>query len=88
MDRQSPTGIYDQLIAERGDVPADVRATAERLRRDLARDLEALANAGQDDDPWSQRGLEAFDKVTQDDAWSQHGPETPAKAAQDDPWSR
>ncbi|MEV6193103.1 hypothetical protein AB0M19_11950 [Streptomyces sp. NPDC051920] len=40
--------IYRQLIAERGDVPAQVRGEAERIRRDLQRvmpPLEASAPA-------------------------------------------
>jgi hypothetical protein len=31
--------IYDGLVKERGDVPADVRAAAEELLRDLERDF-------------------------------------------------
>jgi hypothetical protein len=48
MNAQSPTAIYDQLVAERGDVPAEVRDTAEKLQRDLERDLEAFAAEPQD----------------------------------------
>nr|WP_078957509.1 hypothetical protein [Streptomyces glaucescens] len=31
--------IFSRLVAERGDVPAQVRGEAERIRRDLARVL-------------------------------------------------
>ena len=33
------TPIFSRLVAERGDVPAQVRREAERIRRDLARVL-------------------------------------------------
>ncbi|MER6526386.1 hypothetical protein [Streptomyces sp. NPDC001508] len=33
------TPIFSRLIAERGDVPAQVRGEAERIRRDMARVL-------------------------------------------------
>ncbi|MEV5731398.1 hypothetical protein AB0N50_37485 [Streptomyces pharetrae] len=33
------TPIFSRLVAERGDVPAQVRGEAERIRRDLARVL-------------------------------------------------
>ncbi|MFE0923062.1 hypothetical protein ACFW24_35665 [Streptomyces nigra] len=33
------TPIFGRLVAERGDVPAQVRGEAERIRRDLARVL-------------------------------------------------
>jgi hypothetical protein len=49
MDAQSPTAIYDQLVAERGDVPAQVRDAAEEIRRDLEHDLEAFAKTGHGD---------------------------------------
>ncbi|MFF8975094.1 hypothetical protein [Streptomyces sp. NPDC014995] len=31
------TPIFSRLVAERGDVPAQVRGEADRIRRDLAR---------------------------------------------------
>ncbi|MFB9463430.1 hypothetical protein [Streptomyces cinereospinus] len=31
------TPIFSRLVAERGDIPAQVRGEAERIRRDLAR---------------------------------------------------
>lgn len=37
MFQQTP--VYDRLVAERGDVPVQVRGEAERIRRDLARVL-------------------------------------------------
>ncbi|SFF77745.1 hypothetical protein SAMN05216251_12869 [Actinacidiphila alni] len=43
MDADSTTSIYDQLIAERGDVPAAVRKAAETIQRELDRDLEAFS---------------------------------------------
>jgi hypothetical protein len=49
MSTQSPTAIYDQLVAERGDVPAQVRDAAEEIRRDLEHDLEAFAKTGHGD---------------------------------------
>ncbi|WP_371572865.1 hypothetical protein [Streptomyces sp. NBC_01314] len=33
------TPIFSRLVAERGDVPAQVRGEAERIRHDLARVL-------------------------------------------------
>ncbi|QOV47392.1 hypothetical protein [Streptomyces chromofuscus] len=33
------TPIFSRLVAERGDIPAQVRGEAERIRRDLARVL-------------------------------------------------
>ena len=33
------TPFFSRLVAERGDVPAQVRGEAERIRRDLARVL-------------------------------------------------
>ncbi|MFG2359312.1 hypothetical protein [Streptomyces sp. NPDC048521] len=33
------TPIFNRLVAERGDVPAQVRGEADRLRRDLAQVL-------------------------------------------------
>ncbi|WP_181798739.1 hypothetical protein [Streptomyces sp. WELS2] len=33
------TPVYDRLVAERGDIPVQVRGEADRIRRDLARVL-------------------------------------------------
>ncbi|MFC4036627.1 hypothetical protein ACFO3J_35095 [Streptomyces polygonati] len=41
--------IYQALVDERGDVVASVRAEAERVLRDLARDMAGIAPAGT---PW------------------------------------
>ncbi|GGQ33515.1 hypothetical protein [Streptomyces griseomycini] len=37
MFQQTP--VYDRLVAERGDVPVQVRGEAERIHRDLAQVL-------------------------------------------------
>ncbi|AZM73519.1 hypothetical protein D1J63_00040 [Streptomyces sp. KPB2] len=37
MFQQTP--VYDRLVAERGDVPVQVRGEADRIRRDLAQVL-------------------------------------------------
>lgn len=37
---QADAPIYDRLIAERGDVPADVRRTAEEARQEAADALD------------------------------------------------
>ncbi|MGW0990690.1 hypothetical protein ACWD46_31710 [Streptomyces sp. NPDC002486] len=37
MFQQTP--VYDRLVAERGDVPVQVRGEADRIHRDLARVL-------------------------------------------------
>ncbi|MEU5193715.1 hypothetical protein AB0G86_06575 [Streptomyces scabiei] len=34
-----PTPVYDRLVAERGDVPVQVRGEADRIHRDLAQVL-------------------------------------------------
>lgn len=39
------TPIYSRLVAERGDVPAQVRGEADRIRRDLARVMPAPPTA-------------------------------------------
>ncbi|MGY0055008.1 hypothetical protein ACWY4P_00160 [Streptomyces sp. LZ34] len=36
------TPIFSRLVAERGDVPAQVRGEAERIRRDLAQVLRQM----------------------------------------------
>lgn len=36
------TPIYNRLILERGDVPADVRGVAQRLERDLERFIRPM----------------------------------------------
>ncbi|MDN3260770.1 hypothetical protein QWJ26_13280 [Streptomyces sp. CSDS2] len=33
------TPVYDRLVAERGDIPVQVRGVADRIRRDLAQVL-------------------------------------------------
>ncbi|GAA2236412.1 hypothetical protein [Streptomyces nogalater] len=33
------TPVYDRLVAERGDIPVQVRGEADRIRRDLAQVL-------------------------------------------------
>ncbi|MGW2492697.1 hypothetical protein ACWCV9_36630 [Streptomyces sp. NPDC001606] len=35
----SQTPVYDRLVAERGDVPVQVRGVADRIQRDLAQVL-------------------------------------------------
>jgi hypothetical protein len=35
----SQTPVYDRLVAERGDVPVQVRGEADRIHRDLAQML-------------------------------------------------
>ncbi|MGW7200394.1 hypothetical protein [Streptomyces chryseus] len=37
MSQETP--IYSRLVAERGDIPAQVRHAAERIHRDMARVL-------------------------------------------------
>ncbi|MFI2433577.1 hypothetical protein [Streptomyces sp. NPDC018693] len=37
----SLTPIYDRLVSERGDIPMQARAEAERIQRDLARVMQA-----------------------------------------------
>jgi hypothetical protein len=43
--------IYDRLIAECGDVPADVRREAERVHRELELVLRPLQSPGLPDAP-------------------------------------
>ncbi|WP_405579724.1 hypothetical protein [Streptomyces sp. NBC_01190] len=43
MSGQPSTLIYDQLVSERGDIPAQVRAAAEEIARHLERDLGRIA---------------------------------------------
>uniref|UniRef100_UPI003F49EA14 hypothetical protein n=1 Tax=Streptomyces sp. C10-9-1 TaxID=1859285 RepID=UPI003F49EA14 len=50
MFQQTP--VYDRLVAERGDVPVQVRGEADRIRRDLARVLRQ-ASTSQPDAPHS-----------------------------------
>ncbi|MFJ5777113.1 hypothetical protein [Streptomyces sp. NPDC093094] len=40
------TPIYSRLVAERGDVPAQVSGEADRLRRELARVIPPSPSAG------------------------------------------
>lgn len=35
----SQTPVYDRLVAERGDIPVQVRGEADRINRELARVL-------------------------------------------------
>ncbi|MBG7704732.1 hypothetical protein HCJ76_43335 [Streptomyces sp. MC1] len=35
----SQTPVYDRLVAERGDIPVQVRGEADRIHRDLAQVL-------------------------------------------------
>lgn len=37
----SQTPIFDRLVAERGDIPSQVRSEAEVIQRDLARIIQA-----------------------------------------------
>ncbi|MDG9695243.1 hypothetical protein QC281_34705 [Streptomyces sp. DH17] len=37
------TPVYDRLVAERGDVPVQVRGEADRIRRELAHALHRTA---------------------------------------------
>ncbi|MDI5962164.1 hypothetical protein POF50_024340 [Streptomyces sp. SL13] len=41
--------IYDMLVAELGDIPADTRRTAEQARRTAAAAVGSLATAGAED---------------------------------------
>ncbi|WP_077801835.1 hypothetical protein [Streptomyces sp. JHA26] len=45
MFQQTP--VYDRLVAERGDVPVQVRGEAERIRRDLSRVLRQTSTTSQ-----------------------------------------
>lgn len=47
-DTKSPTPIYDSLIDEHGDVPAEVRQAAEKANRDVTEAL-AISDAPADD---------------------------------------
>ncbi|GHD41817.1 hypothetical protein [Streptomyces galbus] len=40
------TPIYDRLVTERGDIPTQVRAEAERIQRELGRIMAAPLSAG------------------------------------------
>ncbi|WP_432135310.1 MULTISPECIES: hypothetical protein [unclassified Streptomyces] len=42
----SLTPIYDRLVTERGDIPTQTRAEAERIQRDLARVMQAPPLSG------------------------------------------
>jgi hypothetical protein len=41
----SQTPVYDRLVAERGDIPAQVRGEADRIQRDLAQVLLAAPSS-------------------------------------------
>ncbi|MER7057179.1 hypothetical protein [Streptomyces sp. NPDC000351] len=43
MFQQTP--VYDRLVAERGDVPVQVRGEADRIHRDLAQILRQASTA-------------------------------------------
>ncbi|MEZ3181856.1 hypothetical protein KYY02_25240 [Streptomyces pimonensis] len=43
MFQQTP--VYDRLVAERGDVPVQVRGEADRIHRDLAQVLHRASTA-------------------------------------------
>ncbi|MEV5646457.1 hypothetical protein AB0L67_41440 [Streptomyces flaveolus] len=43
MFQQTP--VYDRLVAERGDVPVQVRGEADRIHRDLARVLRQASTS-------------------------------------------
>ncbi|RNG33530.1 hypothetical protein EEJ42_07395 [Streptomyces botrytidirepellens] len=43
---QRDTPVYSRLVAERGDVPAQARDTAERTLRELQRFIPPSASAG------------------------------------------
>ncbi|MFD7700659.1 hypothetical protein [Streptomyces caelestis] len=43
MFQQTP--VYDRLVAERGDVPVQVRGEADRIHRDLAQVLHQASTA-------------------------------------------
>ncbi|WAX76476.1 hypothetical protein [Streptomyces sp. KMM 9044] len=51
MFKESP--IYDRLVTERGDVPAQVRSEAERVSRELEQAMRPLQSPG-----YSQGGLD------------------------------
>ncbi|MDQ0791463.1 hypothetical protein QFZ63_000525 [Streptomyces sp. B3I7] len=43
MFQQTP--VYDRLVAERGDIPVQVRGEADRIHRDLAQVLRPASTA-------------------------------------------
>ncbi|MER7488800.1 hypothetical protein ABTY20_23415 [Streptomyces sp. NPDC126497] len=43
MFQQTP--VYDRLVAERGDVPVQVRGEADRIHRDLAQVLHRTSSS-------------------------------------------
>ncbi|MER7195548.1 hypothetical protein AB0L50_36375 [Streptomyces flaveolus] len=45
MFQQTP--VYDRLVAERGDVPVQVRGEADRIHRDLAQVLRQTSTTSQ-----------------------------------------
>ncbi|MFE9450056.1 hypothetical protein [Streptomyces sp. NPDC006739] len=49
------TPIYNRLVAERGDIPTQVRGEADRIRRELARILPPLSGTA----PWTAGDLSA-----------------------------
>jgi hypothetical protein len=57
MSAQPATAIYDQLISERGDIPAQVRAAAEAILRELEYDMAQIRPSGRGR---SEAGLERW----------------------------
>ncbi|MEU0679832.1 hypothetical protein ACFY91_24275 [Streptomyces albogriseolus] len=49
MFQQTP--VYDRLVAERGDVPVQVRGEADRIHRDLAQVLRQAPTSRPDAPP-------------------------------------
>jgi hypothetical protein len=47
------TPVYDRLVAERGDVPVQVRGEADRIHRDLAHVLRQTSTTPQQSAPQS-----------------------------------
>ncbi|MEU5757180.1 hypothetical protein ACGF5T_33005 [Streptomyces sp. NPDC047853] len=43
MFQQTP--VYDRLVAERGDIPVQVRGEADRIHRDLAQVLRQVSSS-------------------------------------------
>jgi hypothetical protein len=45
------TPVYDRLVAERGDIPVQVRGEADRIHRDLAQVLRQTSTTSQPSAP-------------------------------------
>jgi hypothetical protein len=52
----SQTPVYDRLVAERGDIPVQVRGEADRIHRDLAHVLRQTST--------TQRGADGMPAQT------------------------